>query len=143
MLENPKININHKLSALWTSLIALFIYGDYFELYVPGKVEGLHSGATILDSPGLLLVAAITIILPASMIALSVLLQARINRILNIAFASLITVIVTLVGVTSISIWYSFYVLYAVIEIIITVSIIWTAWNWPRITPNKPINDDA
>lgn len=32
MLENPEINIKLKLSALWTSLIALYIYGDYFEL---------------------------------------------------------------------------------------------------------------
>jgi hypothetical protein len=136
MLENPKINIKLKLSALWTSLIAFFIYGDYFELYVPGTVEGLFNGTAKLDSPGLLLAAAISIILPASMIALSVLLRPKANRILNIVFASLLTLIVALVGATSISTWHSFYVLYAIIEIVVTVSIIWIAWNWPK-TPHN------
>ncbi len=132
MFEDYEINIKLKLSALWTSLIAFFIYGDYFELYVPGKVEGLYNGTAILDSPGLLLAAAISIIPSAAMIALSVLLPPRINRILNIVFASLITVMVTIVGYVSISTWYSFYVLYAVIEAIITLSIVWTAWRWPK-----------
>ena len=120
------------LGQFWVQINTFFIYGDYFELYVPGKVEGLYNGTAILDSPGLLLAAAISIILPASMIALSVLLRPKVNRILNIIFASLVTLIVTLVGVTSISTWHSFYVLYAFIEVIVTVSIIWIAWNWPR-----------
>lgn len=132
MLEDHKINIRLKLSAMWTSLIAFFIYGDYFELYVPGKVEGLYGGTAILDSPGILLAAAISIIPSAAMIALCVLLPARINQILNIVIASLVTVMVTIVGYVSISTWYSFYVLYAVIEAIITISIIWTAWHWPK-----------
>jgi hypothetical protein len=29
----------------------LYIYGDYFELYVPGKVEGLISGENLLNTP--------------------------------------------------------------------------------------------
>lgn len=132
MFDNPKINIKLKLAAMWTSLVAFYIYGDYFELYVPGKVEDLHNGTAILNSPGLLLTAAVLIIIPSSMIALCVLLEPRINRTLNIVFASFLTLIVILVGATSISTWYSFYVLYALIEATITVSIIWTAWNWPR-----------
>ena len=132
MFENPEINIKNKLSAMWTSLIALYIYGDYFELYVPGHVEKFISGTALLNSPSLLLAAAISIIIPASMIALSVLLKPRINRILNIVFATLLTLVVILVGATSISTWYSFYVLYAFIEAVITISIIWTAWNWPQ-----------
>ena len=59
MLEDQKINVKVKLSALWGSLIAFFIYGDYFELYIPGKVEGLYSGTAVLNSPTALLVAAI------------------------------------------------------------------------------------
>ncbi len=61
MLENPKINIKLKLSALWTSLMAFYIYGDYFELYVPGKVENLINVKAKLESPTLLLVASILI----------------------------------------------------------------------------------
>lgn len=135
MSENTRINIELKLSALWTSLLAFYIYGDYFELYVPGRIEDLKNGTTLLDSPGLLLAAAISIIIPASMIALCVLLTPNINRILNIVFATLLTLIVIFVGATSLSNWYSFYILYAVIEAIISISIIWISWNWPQSSP--------
>lgn len=131
MFENQKINTKLKLSALWTSLIALYIYGDYFELYVPEKVEGLLNGVNLLNSPTKLLTASIGIMIPALMISLSVLLKPRLNRILNILFALLLTLIEIFIGSISISSWYSFYVLYAFIEVIITVNIIWTAWKWP------------
>ena len=134
MLENPKINIKLKLSALWTSLIALYIYGDYFELYVPGKVERLIDGKAILDSPTSLLMASISIAIPSLMIVLSILLKPRINRLLNIVFGTLLTLIVILVGAADHSPheWYRFYVLYALIEAVITTAIIWTAWKWPK-----------
>lgn len=85
-----------------------------------------------LESPTLLLIASILITIPALMIVLSMILKPKINRILNIIFGVLLTLIVILVGSTSISAWYSFYVLYALIEAIITITIIWTAWKWPR-----------
>jgi len=132
MLENPKINIKLKLSALWSSLLALYIYGDYFELYAPGKVENLLNGTSKLDNPTLLLIASILIAIPALMIALVIFLKPSINRLLNIVFGILLTLIVILVGSTSISKWYSFYVFYALLEAIITITIVWSAWKWPR-----------
>jgi len=139
MLENPKINIKLKLSALWTSLIALYIYGDYFELYVPDKVEKLINGTAKLDSPTSLFIAAISITIPALMIALSVLLKPKINRILNIIFGILLTLIVILVGSTALyfySSWYNFYVFYAILEAFITLLIVWYAWKWPKMQQN-------
>lgn len=50
-LEDFKINIRIKLSALWTSVMFCYIYGDYFELYVPEKVQGLLNGHNMLDTP--------------------------------------------------------------------------------------------
>lgn len=135
MLENPEINIELKLSALWTSLIALYIYGDYFELYVPGKVEKLINGTAILDSPTKLFLASLLLVIPALMIALSVFLNPKINRLLNIIFGILLTIVVILVGSTALYTWYSFYVVYAVLEGFITLLIVWYAWKWP-ITKN-------
>ncbi len=136
MFENSKINIKLKLSALWASLVALYIYGDYFELYVPGKVEKLLNETAILDTPTLLFAASISVAIPSLMIALSVLLKSKINRILNVVFGILLTLIVILVGSTSISEWYSFYVFYAFMEAIITISIVWMAWKWPKEPSN-------
>ena len=80
MLENPKVNIKIKLSALWTSVLFCYIYGDYFELYVPEKVDSLVNGVNILDSPTKLLIASIVLAIPSVMIALSILLKPKINR---------------------------------------------------------------
>jgi len=135
MLENPKINIKIKLSLLWTSLMFLYIYGDYFELYAPNKVEKLMNGTGILDSPVKLFLASLMLAIPALMIALNILLKPEINRWLNIIFGILLTVVVILVGSSSLYAWYSFYVFYAILEGIITLSIVWFAWNWPK-TPS-------
>jgi len=132
MLENPKINIKIKLSALWASLMSLYIYGDYFELYAPNKVQKLINGTAILDTPTKLFLASLMLAIPSLMIAFSILLKPRINRILNIIFGVLFTLVVIMVGSTSFYTWYSFYVFYAVLEAIITLLIVWYAWNWPK-----------
>lgn len=35
ILEDPKINIKIKLAGLWASVMFIFIYVDYFGLYIP------------------------------------------------------------------------------------------------------------
>ena len=132
MLENPKINIRIKLSALWTSLMFLYIYGDYFELYAPNKVEKLMNVTDVLDSPTKLFLASVLLAIPALMIALNLFLKPKICRWLNIIFGSLLTIIVILVGSASLHPWYSFYVFYAFLEAIVTITIVWHAWKWPR-----------
>ena len=132
MLENQKINIKIKLSALWTSVMFCYIYGDYFELYVPKKVEGLISGVNMLESPTKLFLASVLLAIPALMIALSILLKPAINRWLNIIFGILYTLIMVLIAITSISSWYTFYVFLAILESLITLLIVWYAWRWPK-----------
>ncbi|WP_421764595.1 DUF6326 family protein [Ekhidna sp.] len=133
MLDNPKINIKIKLSALWTSLIFCFLYGDYFELYTPGKVDSLLTGENVLDSPMKLLIASIILVIPSLMVALSVLLNAKLNRILNISFGMLFTLMMLLIGINSMTPWYEFYVFLAFLESLITIYIIYLAWKWPRV----------
>lgn len=132
MLENPKVNIKVKLSALWTSVLFCYIYGDYFELYVPKKVDGLLSGANMLDSPTKLLIASLVLAVPSLMIALTIVLNPTISRFLNLLFGVVFTLMMLLIGINSLTPWYSFYVFFAVLESIITISIVWYAWNWPK-----------
>ena len=39
MLEDFKINVKIKLAVLWTSVMFCYIYEDYFELYVPKRLN--------------------------------------------------------------------------------------------------------
>ncbi|SNT12281.1 hypothetical protein SAMN05421640_2378 [Ekhidna lutea] len=133
MLDNPKINIKIKLSALWASLVFCFLYGDYFELYTPGKVDSLLTGNNVLDSPMTLLIASVILSIPSLMVALSVLLNAKLSRILNIVFGTLFTLMMLLIGINSMTPWYSFYVFLAFLESLITIVIIWLAWKWPKV----------
>ena len=137
MLENPKINIKIKLSALWASVMFCYIYGDYFELYVPDKVEGLINGANALDSPMKLFFASVLLAIPAIMISLSILLKPALNKWLNIIFGVLYTLLMILIGLTSISDWYTFYVFLAILESFITLLIVWYAWKWPKKVEDK------
>lgn len=43
-LSDPKVHVKLKLCALWASAMFCYIYCDYFELYVPGKLEEMLRG---------------------------------------------------------------------------------------------------
>jgi hypothetical protein len=132
MLENPKVNIKIKLSAIWTSVVFCYLYGDYFELYVPDKIDSLLSGNNALDSPTKLFIASLILATPSLMIALSLLLKPKVNRMLNIVFGTLFTLMMLLIGFNSLTPWYSYYVFLAFLESLITCTIVWLAWYWPR-----------
>ncbi len=132
MLVDTKVNIKIKLSALWTSVVLCYLYGDYFELYTPGKVNSLITGDNVLDSPTTLLIASVVLAIPAVMVAASILLSAKINRILNILIGTLFTVMMVFIGIMSTNEWYLFYVFLAFLESIITGLIVWYAWKWPK-----------
>ena len=132
MLDNPTINIKIKLAALWTSVVFCYLYGDYFELYTPKKVDSLITGTNVLDSPSKLLIASIILAIPSIMVALSILLNPKVNRFLNVFFGIVFTSMMILIGVNSLTPWYGFYAFLAFLESIITFSIVWFAWNWPK-----------
>ncbi|MFZ2784275.1 MAG: DUF6326 family protein [Sediminibacterium sp.] len=132
-LEDHKINIRIKLSALWTTLMFCYIYGDYFELYVPKKVEGLLSGQNMLDSPMKLFATTIILTIPALMIFLSLILNPRISKWLNIGVGIFFTLFTLLVGITSMTEWRIFYVFLSFLESILTTIVVIMAWKWKKL----------
>lgn len=131
-LEDLKINVKLVLSALWASVMFLYIYGDYFELYVPQKVEGLLHGQNLLNTPYKLLFATIILTAPSLMIFISLMLKPKWNRALNIFIGVLLTLFTLLVGSLSFTEWKIFYVMLSFFESIITSIIVWKAWQWPK-----------
>ena len=132
MLENPKVNIKIKLASLWASATFCYLYGDYFELYTPDKVNSLITGENIMDSPTTLLMASVILAIPSLMVAASIFLKPKINRILNILFGTVFTIMMLFIGIASTNEWYLFYVFLAFLESIITAFVVWNAWKWPK-----------
>jgi len=86
VFENKKVNVKIKLALFWVALFFFYIYNDIFSLYqlghvanlLEGHLEGLHFTQSILFSAGILMS------IPSFMILLSLTLNARVNRIVNI-----------------------------------------------------------
>jgi hypothetical protein len=132
VFEDFKVNVKIKLAALWASVTLCYLYGDYFELYVPKKTEGLVNGENLLDSPVKLFAASVLLAIPAVMVFLSIILKPKTNRWLNIILGIFFTVIMLLIAFTSITPWRTFYVFLAITESSITSLIIWYAVKWPK-----------
>ncbi len=131
-LIDPNINVKIKLSVLWVSVTLCYLYGDYFEFYVPEKVEGLINGDNILNSPIRLFLAALLMVIPALMVVLSLLLKPLLAKWLNIVFGIFFSLIMLLIVFYSITPWLIFYVFLAVVEIVLTSLIVWYALKWPK-----------
>lgn len=132
MLEDPKINVRLKLAALWTAVSLCYLYGDYFELYTPGKVESLQNGENVLNSPLTLFLASVIMVIPPLMIVLSLVLKPKASRWLNILVGGLFTAMMILIAIGSLVPWFAFYVFLAAVESLLTFLAVRTAWNWPK-----------
>ena len=138
-LHEEQIPVKIKLAALWTAVMFCYVYGDYFELYVPHKVQGLITVNNMLDSPVKVFVASIVAVLPGLMICGAVLLRTKLNRVLNLVLGTAYTALMLLVGSLSLSTWRTFYVFLALLESVLTATIVWQAWHWKQaeVTPTQ------
>ena len=131
-LHDPPAPVRAKLAAAWTSFMFFYIYVDYLHLYKPGAVDDILAGVVFeFDISQTFVVTSLMIVgIPALMILLSMTLPARANRTLNLVVASLCIPIAAfnVVGES----WMYFFGLGAVVEVIILVFILRSAWTWPR-----------
>ena len=131
-MEDMKINVKMKLSALWMVLMLLYIYADIFSLFRPGTIEKMMKGlmGPFPVTQGSLLAASILMMIPAVMVFLSLTLKPKVNRWANISLGVLYTVvnINNLIG----EIW-AYYIFFGVVEIALTFLIVWFAWTWRNL----------
>jgi cbb3-type cytochrome oxidase subunit 3 len=128
-MEDVKINIKMKLSALWVALMLLYIYCDIFSLYRTGQLEEMISGrmGPFPVTQGSLLTAGILMMIPAVMVFLSLTLKPKVNRWVNIILGVLYTLvnISNLIGET-----WVYYIFFGSVELVFTFLIVWYAWKW-------------
>ncbi len=129
-LSDPPLPQRLKLAALWASLTFCYLYGDYFGLYRPGKLQHMLEGAGPMgpSSQGSLLFVALLLAVPGLMVFLSLALPARLARWLNIGLALFYA---TFVALTLPGAWW-FYLAYSSIEMLLCLVIVRMAWTWPR-----------
>lgn len=131
-LEDVKIDVKAKLSALWVALMFFYIYADILLFYRQGHVEGLIAGETggMKITPAFVLGSAVVMAIPSVMVFLSLALKATVNRWANIGVGVVYVVVLgatLLIGkITADSL------LYAVVEAVLIALIVWHAWKWPK-----------
>jgi hypothetical protein len=130
-LEDIKVNVKLKLAALWTSFMFLYIYVDYFHLYMPNSIGDILAGKMfVFDITQVALLTGLaSVTIPALMIFLSVALAAKVNRWTNIIVAAVYIpfTLFNLVG----EVWMHM-VFGAVVEVALLLLIISYAWTWPK-----------
>lgn len=132
LLVDVNIDVKLKLAALWIVLMFCYTYADILGFYAPGNLEELISGeiAGIQMTQELLLGSALLMVIPSIMIFLSLVLKAKVNRIVNI-LAGLVFLIV-LVSTFFTGRNPAYYLLFASVKAVLLVLIVWHGWKWPR-----------
>lgn len=131
-LHDPPTPVRSRLAATWASFMFFYIYVDHLHLYEPGAIEDILAGIVFeFDISQTFAVTSLALVgIPALMIALSMALPARANRVLNLAVASLY-VPVSVFNLAGES-WLWFYGLGVVVEVVLLACILRSAWTWPR-----------
>ena len=129
-MEDVKINVKMKLSALWVALMLVYIYADILSNFKPGAIGKVMGGfmGPFPVTQGSLLSASILMIIPAVMVFLSLTLKHQVNRWANIILGVLYTLVnlSNMIGETS----WIFYMSFVVVEIALTLLIVGYAWKW-------------
>lgn len=127
-LEHFPVVTPIRLALLWA---ALYIYNDYFVMYVPGTIRAMSEGKMGplgQATPTVMVGAALLLAIPAVMIFLSAALPPAWSKWLNVLLGAVYTVIEALTFRGP----YLFYKIVVAIEIAVTVLIIVQALRWPR-----------
>ena len=124
--------IKVKLALLWLFVMLNYIYADIMTLMDSSVLKEMLTGDVdgMQITPTFLFFCAILMEIPIAMVLLSLILKKSINRWTNIFAAAIKTLAVfgtLFVGTPS-----AYYALFATIEIVTTIYIIYLAWKWPE-----------
>lgn len=130
-LESFRVATPIKLALLWATLMSLYIYNDYFAMYIPGTIRAMSQGRMGPlgpATPTVMVAVALLLAIPALMIYLSVTLPPAWSKWLNVILGAIYTAVeaMTFQG------QYPFYKIVVAIEIAVTLAIIMHALRWPR-----------
>jgi len=129
-LADPPVSVKVKLSGLWTAVMFCYVYGDFFSLFKPGRLAQMQAGQTGAGpaTQGTLRAFAALMSIPSLMIFLTLALKAPLSRWLNLISGTAFTLLMLAIIPGT----WAFYFCLGSLEAILTASIVWLAWRWPR-----------
>jgi hypothetical protein len=131
VLEDVRVGVRLKISALWIAMLFLFAYGDIFGLLKPGRIEEVIGGeiSGIKITEGFLFAVSVYIAIASVMVFLSLVLGPSVVRWTNIVLPVLyfISIVASAISETS-----AYFVFLSVVENALLLLIVWYAWTWPR-----------
>jgi len=131
ILEDERIGVRFKISALWIATLFLFGYGDIFGFFAPGRIEEVIRGEVSgLEITQLFLFGVSVYVAIASvMVFLSLVLRPAVSRWTNTVLAILyiVSIVASAIDETS-----AYFLFLSVVEGALLLLIIRYAWTWPR-----------
>jgi hypothetical protein len=131
--EEAPATVRLKLSALWVSVMFLYVYVDIFSFYVPGTIDDILIGRVweFDITQGWALGALALMAIPSLMVFLSLALPVVAARRANLVVATvyMLVSIGNAVGETWAFIW-----LGSAVEVGLLLLLLRNAWTWPRRT---------
>ena len=130
-LADSKVPVRLRLSALWAAVTLCYLYGDFFGLFAPGRLQSMLDGRMGPLGPttqGVLAGTALMMAIPSTLVFLTLVLPAGVARWANVVCGVHFTLIMlaTMPGA------WAFSVLLGVIEVALTLAVVVQAWTWPR-----------
>lgn len=131
-----------RLAALWAATMFCYVYGDFFGLFTPGRVTEMNDGVMGplgQATPAILVAVSALMAVPSVMVFLSLILPPGVCRWLNIVLGLAYSgvMLLTMPGAPP------FYLFLGVIEVALTLGIVFTAWTWPRERGDEAATDAA
>jgi hypothetical protein len=131
ILEDVRVGVRLKISALWIAMLFLFAYGDIFGFFKPGQIEDVSAGeiSGIEITQLFLIGASVYTAIASVMVFLSLVLRPKVARWPNIVLPILyvVSIVASVIGED----WAYFFFL-SIVESALLLLIIWYAWTWPR-----------
>ena len=129
-LEDVRVGVRPRISALWIAMLVLFAYGDIFGFFKPGQIEEVMSGeiSGIEITQGFLFAISVYIAIASVMIFLTLVLKPTMARWSNIVLAIvyIVSIIAAAIGEDA------YYLFLSAVEIAMLLLIVGYAWTWPR-----------
>jgi len=130
-LEDVRVGVRPKISALWIATMILFAYGDIFGFFKPGQIEEVMSGeiSGIEITQGFLFTISVYIAIASVMIFLTLVLKPAVARWTSIVLAILYVVSILAAAIGD----DAYYLFLSAVEIAMLLLIVRYAWTWPRL----------